>query len=232
MTTYIQNPYIKFIETGKDSNIDELLDKFVNIAIENGSLSEFIFGLFFILLLLLEEMFITSHYSSPDNPDEKEAEGKKEDKGKGKATQEEQDSWNNAPEQGYAGSGQSNDDDDDDEDERTYNKKVRQAQINQDAQMANLLHNNLNNNLRKLSDSYGSESSYSIISSDFNENDDQVTANKKLDLQELDKQLKLEKILADEKAKSAETKLEAKPNLGEKRKFEDDLGESSKPNKK
>lgn len=231
MTTYIQNPYIKFIETGKDSNIDELLDKFVNIAIENGSISEFIFGLFFILLLLLEEMFITSHYSSPDNPDEKEAEGKKEDKGKGKATQEEQDSWNNAPEQGYAGSGQSGDDDDD-EDERTYNKKVRQAQINQDAQMANLLHNNLNNNLRKLSDSYGSESSYSIISSDFNENDDQVTANKKLDLQELDKQLKLEKILADEKAKSAETKLEAKPNLGEKRKFEDDLGESSKPNKK
>lgn len=231
MTTYIQNPYIKFIETGKDSNIDELLDKFVNIAIENGSISEFIFGLFFILLLLLEEMFITSHYSSPDNPDEKEAEGKKEDKGKGKATQEEQDSWNNAPEQGYAGSGQSGDDDDD-EDERTYNKKVRQAQVNQDAQMANLLHNNLNNNLRKLSDSYGSESSYSIISSDFNENDDQVTANKKLDLQELDKQLKLEKILADEKAKSAETKLEAKPNLGEKRKFEDDLGESSKPNKK
>jgi hypothetical protein len=112
-----------------------------------------------------------------DNYDEKDI--SKVDKGKRKATkEEEEEAWEieNRAEDTENGSN------DDTEDEEDFNKQI---QIKYDEDLAKRMQSEEYKG--NLDNSYDSDSSYSVISSVFSENDSNERANKKLDVQEEEK---------------------------------------------
>lgn len=153
------------------------------------------------------------------NEDEDKKEGKL-DKGKGRATKEQEEQWYKESLMGstYAGG----DDDDDDYHNDNYSDNYNNDQYYQDETLARLMqedfddqdnrdkqgfpsnqhtqNNQYNKDYKNIVDCDNpsdndsrSLSSYSIISSGLGENDDDASANKKLDLLELDERLRAEK---------------------------------------
>jgi len=104
-------------------------------------------------------------------------------KGKGKATQEQIDEW-------YGGSGNKDSDDKDSDNE------IKEAQKKYDEDFAKKLQAQyyedqyIENTDNFIYENYGSESSYSVLSTDIDSEDDNERANKKLDVQEREKLLK------------------------------------------
>jgi hypothetical protein len=141
-----------------------------------------------------------------DNDDDKYI---KIDKGKRKATKEEEKAWEieNRAEDTENGSN------DDTEDEEDFNKQI---QIKYDEDLAKRMQSEEYKG--NPDNSYNSDSSYSVISSVFNENDSKERANKKTGCTRRRK--KLEKVELDKK-------------MSNKRKHneDEDKGESSKRNK-
>jgi len=183
-----------------------LLDFFGEFLIANPEcLLDIIQSLFFLFIILLDTFF---ENNEEDN----------KNKGKGKATKEDEEEWAREAEvQSFGGnSNDSNSDNDNDNDK--YNAK--NAQIKFDEELAKRLEFDINNEeyLRNNSDSL---SSYSVISSEFSENDDEYKANKKLDIQELEEKLRVEKIEQDKKNVSIK-----------KRSLENDKDESSSMSKR
>lgn len=147
-----------------------------------------------------------------DNDDEKDI--SKVDKGKRKATKEEEEAWEieNRAEDIENGSN------DDTEDEEDFNKQI---QIKYDEDLAKTMQSEEYKG--NPDNSYDSDSSYSVISSVFSENDSNERANKKLDVQEEEKKLRAEAL---EKAE-----LDKKMPNKRKHNEDEDKGESSKRNK-
>lgn len=149
-----------------------------------------------------------------DDKDNDEKDISKVDKGKRKATKEEEEAWEieNRAEDTENGSN------DDTEDEEDFNKQI---QIKYDEDLAKRMQSEEYKG--NPDNSYDSDSSYSVISSVFSENDSNERANKKLDVQEEEKKLRAEAL---EKAE-----LEKKMPNKRKHNEDEDKGESSKRNK-
>ena len=128
-----------------------------------------------------------------------EEDGDRQDKGKGKATAEQQKEWDRELEENKpANLGDSNDDDGDD---NKGDNKI--AQIKADEELAKKLQSGFDENLDDINpiynriDNSGSLSSYSVVSTEINSDDDNARANLKLDLAELDEKLLAEKLEKD-----------------------------------
>jgi len=133
-----------------------------------------------------------------DNDENNDEDATKTDKGKRKATKEEEEAWE--VEYRATNTGDNNNDDDYDEDGDSYKK----AQIQHDEQLAKNLQseeykaNTINN--------YNSDSSYSVLSSNVNEDDTNERANKKLDVKELEDELRAQALVKAESDKKIQNK--------------------------
>jgi len=186
---------------------------FINFIIEISLtypeiLSDIFNGIFFILL------FVAENIKDIINKTEEGGTEDNEDKGKGRATREQEEEWDKELEANKSLNSGSSDDDDDDE-------KNKADQIKIDELLAkSLQHEDVNPN--NIISSYAS--SYSVLSSDFDEEDDNERANKKLDIAELELRLRAEK-----------DKLEQEKDISyeSKKRYFDEEGESSyKSNKR
>lgn len=206
----------------------DLLENVSNTFLDNpGILDDIIQALFFVFILLWEVI------KNSFNKDEDNQEQSKDNKGKGKATIEEQEQWEREAKRGlgYPGGNGGNDgNDDEDEDDDEKNERIKS-----DEMLAMLMQSEFDKEQMVSYESDGgysinSLSSYSILSSAIGENDDEYSANKKLDILELDEKLRAEKKELDKYTSSFPVEKEDT----KKRKFDDDgdPGPSNKYSKK
>lgn len=204
-----------YIEIQEDYSWIDFLEHVANTLSENPGILDDIIQAFFFVFILLWEVIKNSF-----NKDEDNQEQSKDSKGKGKATIEQQEQWEREAKRGLGYSG-GNDSEDDDNDEDEKNERIKA-----DEMLAKLIQSEFDQEQMVSYDSDGgysinSLSSYSILSSAIGENDDNDSANKKLDILELDEKLRAEKRELDKYTSSFPVEKEDSKDF-KKRKFDDD----------
>ena len=211
--------YTPFFQNYFEQSYLDLFWHTIKYILNNPEILDDLFQSFIVIFIFSWE--IIKFFLNKDE-DENNKEETNKDKGKGRATQEQEEEWYKESMRGSAYTGNNDNGDSDDED-KEKEKKIREendkilAETLQ-AEYDRELNQERRENMVNFEDTQ-SLSSYSVISTPLSDKDDNERANRKIDLWELDKKLRLEKEKFDKFIKEQEQEQEQEQK---KRKFDDD----------